>query len=69
MGATLVPRTSLLHCCGSSKILPAMQQCGTGHQCQCESDYCIKRGISENTVADVVKRALAFPPKIDKSNG
>jgi len=30
-----------------------------------ESGYCRRRGISGNTVADVVKRAIACPPKID----
>ena len=34
-----------------------------------ESDYCRRRKITENTVANVVKRALGCPPKTDGANG
>jgi hypothetical protein len=62
--ARIVTRDNIARCCA-----PCNSSKGTKTLAVwLESAYCKKRGISKETVADVVKRALASPPSLDPSN-
>jgi hypothetical protein len=58
--ARIINRENIARCCFSCNASKGTKNLADW----LESSYCKKRGISENTVADVVKRALAYPPKI-----
>ena len=56
--ARIVNRNNIARCCVSCNASKGTKALADWF----ESDYCRGRGISKNTVADVVKRALACPP-------
>lgn len=53
--AKIVNRDNIARCCSSCNSSKGTKQLADW----LESDYCKKRGIGKDTVADVVKRALA----------
>lgn len=63
--ARIVNRDNIARCCVACNASKGNKELSDWF----ESDYCKKRGICKDNVADVVKRASACPPKIDESNG
>lgn len=62
--AKIVNRENIARCCVSCNASKGTKDLVVW----LESKYCKLRGISKNSVADVVKRALTCPPRIDTSN-
>lgn len=59
--ARIINRENIVRCCFSCNASKGSKKLSDW----LESDYCRKRGITKDTVAEVVRRALAYPPKID----
>jgi len=59
--ARIVNRHNIARCCAACNASKGAKDLALWLQ----SDYCRSRGISEETVADVVKRALGDPPCVD----
>jgi len=60
--ARIVTRENIARCCASCNSSKGTKALSTW----LESSYCKRRGIGSDTVADVVKHALASLPRIDK---
>jgi hypothetical protein len=58
----IVNRANIARCCVSCNASKGTKDLADW----LESDYCNRHGISQNTLAEVVKRALVCPPTIDK---
>ena len=58
--ARIINRGNITRCCFSCNSSKGTKKLSDW----LESDYCKKRGITTDTVAEVVKRALVFQPKI-----
>jgi hypothetical protein len=63
--AKIINRENIARCC-----FPCNSSKGTKELSDwLESDYCKKRGITKDTVADVIKRALVSRPSISDNGG
>ena len=62
--ARIINRENIARCCASCNASKSDKDLADWF----ESDYCRRRGISEKTVAEVVKRALACPPRVDQAD-
>lgn len=58
--ARIINRENIARCCCSCNASKGAKDLADW----LESNYCKNRGITKDTVAEVVKRALAYPPKI-----
>ena len=58
--ATIINRENIARCCFSCNSSKGTKKLSAW----LESEYCKKRGITMDTVADVVRRALVFQPNI-----
>jgi hypothetical protein len=63
--ARIVSRANIARCCLSCNASKGTDDLGVWFK----NEYCKRRGISRQTVAEVVKRALDRPPTIDASQG
>ena len=61
--ARIVNRDNIARCCVSCNASKGTKNLADW----LESEFCERRGITQDTVADVVKRALASPPRIEEA--
>ncbi|RLQ20165.1 HNH endonuclease [Seongchinamella sediminis] len=63
--ARIVTRENIARCCSSCNASKGARDLADW----LESSYCERNGITRDSVADVVKRALANPPEVPRGAG
>ena len=62
--ARIISKENIARCCFSCNSSKGAKELSVW----LETKYCIQKGISRDTVAEVVKRALVAPPKLNSAD-